>query len=240
MTETTAAAPESPAQASLWEDFIDIFYAPREVFERRRYAKFGLVLLILTLLITALFFASQGPLGDAYAAEFRRGMERSGQPTPEMSPEQAAGAQRMGAIFGTLAVLIGLPVAVFLIGTALWLAGKAFASVATLTMSVLIVTYAQFPRVLQSIAGLVQGLLLEPRSLAETILGPARFFDPDTASPLLMALLMRVDVFYLWSTILIAIGLQVIGKVPRVQSYLAAVLVWLVGAIPGVAGALLA
>jgi hypothetical protein len=72
------------------------------------------------------------------------------------------------------------------------------------------------------------------------LLGPGRFLDPDTASPLLMALLMRVDVFYVWSTVLIAIGLQVIGKVPAAKAYLVAIAVWFVGALPSVVGAVMA
>jgi hypothetical protein len=240
MNETTTDAPSTEAPPSLWEDFIDIFYAPREVFARRRNAGFGIVLLILTLLLTVLFFASQGPLGDAMAAEFRRGMERSGATAPQMTPEQAANAQRMGAIFGTLGMLIAFPIGVALIGLAVWALGKAVGSVATAGMSILIVTYAAFPKVPQMVSGLVQGLLFRPDTLAGTLLGPGRFLDPDTASPLLMALLMRVDVFYVWSTVLIAIGLQVIGKVPAAQAYLVAIAVWFVGALPAVVGAVMA
>jgi hypothetical protein len=232
MTEATTQDAPPQESASLWEDFIDIFYAPRQVFERRRYAKFGLLLFILTLLATALFVAMQGPLADAFAAEFQRGMQRAGNQAPEMSAEQAATAQRMGRIFGTLAILIAFPVGVMLTGVALWLAGKLFDFAGTIGMAILIIAYAQFPRMLQSVLMLVQGLISEPDSLAAVSIGPARFFDAGTTSPFGMAMLMRLDLFYIWSTILIAIGAQVIGRVPRTQSYILAVIVWLVGALP--------
>lgn len=231
MTDSTLqdAPPEAPA--SLWEDFIDIFYAPRQVFERRRHAKFGLVLLILTLVSTALFVAMQGPLGDAFAAEMQRGM-RAGGNGQQMTPEQIEGTRRMGRIFGPIAVLIGFPVGVMLTGLVLWLVGKIFDFSAGVGMAILIVTYSQFPRLVQSVVMLLQGLVMDPDGLADVSIGPARFLDPATTGRFAMGMLMRLDVFYIWSTILIAIGAQVIGRVPKAQSYILAVVVWLVGMIP--------
>jgi hypothetical protein len=82
-------------------------------------------------------------------------------------------------------------------------------------------------------------------SSPERLTGAARItvslgalLDPDTASPVLMALLTRVDLFTLWQTALLAIGLQVTGKVSRSSSYIAAALIWLIGALPTVLGAL--
>ena len=36
----------SPEKAGLWEDFVDIFYAPSSVFARRSDGKFGMALLL--------------------------------------------------------------------------------------------------------------------------------------------------------------------------------------------------
>ena len=85
---------------------------------------------------------------------------------------------------------------------------------------------------------LLQGLILNPDSLAATTFGPARFMDPESASALMLAMMMRLDLFYIWSTALIAIGAEVIGRIPRSKAILLAVLVWVVGAIPTVLGAL--
>jgi hypothetical protein len=46
-------APSAPKRASLWEDFVDILYAPRSVFERRREGKFGVALLVYVAIATA-------------------------------------------------------------------------------------------------------------------------------------------------------------------------------------------
>jgi hypothetical protein len=64
--------------------------------------------------------------------------------------------------------------------------------------------------------------------------GIARFLDPDTTSPLLLALLNRVDVFTIWVTVLLGIGLAITGKIPRGKAMIAAVIVWLIGALPTV------
>ena len=238
---TDVAHPDAPAapRASLWEDFIDIFYAPREVYERRREGRFGLVLLVFTLLTAVLFFAMQGPLADVFAAEFQRNAPQAAGGAGQMTAEQLAQARRMATIFGMLGVLVGVPLAVIATGAVLWAVGKLFEFSGTLGMAILVVTYAQIPRLLQSLGMLLQGLLGEPRSLAATSVGPARFLDPDTASATLVAILMRLDVFYVWSTILIAIGAQVIGRVPPARSYLLAVIVWAAGALPTLAGAML-
>jgi ABC-type transport system involved in cytochrome c biogenesis permease component len=62
--------------------------------------------------------------------------------------------------------------------------------------------------------------------------------DPDHASPVIMALASRVDPFVIWITILLAIGLHVVGKIPKQQAYIAAAIVWVAGALPAVFGAL--
>jgi len=54
----------------------------------------------------------------------------------------------------------------------------------------------------------------------------------------ILALASRVDPFVIWITVLLAIGLHVIGKIPKQQAYIAAAITWVVGALPAVFGAL--
>jgi hypothetical protein len=87
--------------------------------------------------------------------------------------------------------------------------------------------FDRYPGVVQaSEVGLVQALV------------PVRFMDPDQASPVLLALLSRVDPFVIWITVLLAIGVHVVGKIPKQQAYISAAIVWVVGALPAVFGAL--
>jgi len=48
----------------------------------------------------------------------------------------------------------------------------------------------------------------------------------------------RIDVFTIWVTVLVAIGLAVTGKISRGKAAIAAAIVWLVGALPTLASAL--
>jgi hypothetical protein len=47
-----------------------------------------------------------------------------------------------------------------------------------------------------------------------------------------------VDVFTIWVTVLLAIGLHVVARIPKQQAAIAAAITWLVGAVPGIIGAL--
>lgn len=221
-------------QASIWEDFVDIFYAPSTVFERRREGRFALALLILTVLMGVLFYASQAVLADAMRAEFARAME--GQQIPADHMESM---EQMSGIFGTVGFVLTFPIGVLAVGAVLWLVGKALGSVATFAAAAMVATYAQAPKVLQQLAAILQGLVMEPvSSLYHVTLSPARFMDPDETSAVVMGLLGRLDLFVIWSTVLLAIGLAVVGRVPRSQAYVAAGAVWLLGCVPIVVGAL--
>src|SRR4029079_18305172 len=58
----TTAAPVSEERASVWEDFIDIFFAPANVFRRREHGSWVLPMLVVTLALTILGFTNSGVL----------------------------------------------------------------------------------------------------------------------------------------------------------------------------------
>jgi hypothetical protein len=60
-------------------------------------------------------------------------------------------------------------------------------------------------------------------------LSVGKFLDPDTTSRAMYILAGRIDLFVIWQTVLLAIGLSVTGKITRSQAYIAAVIVWLIG-----------
>lgn len=233
VTDPTVEAPQQES-ASVWEDFIDIFYTPSTVFARREDGRFVPALIILAILMTLLFYASQAVLADAMQAEFARAME--GQ---QMDAEQMATMQRMSGIIGTVGFLITFPIGVLITGAAIWLAGKLFGSVATFAAAAMVATYAQTPKVLQQLAAIIQGMVMEPaESLYHVTLSPARFADPETTSETVMALLGRADVFVLWSVILVGIGLHVVGRIPRGQAFVVAGIVWVLGTLPLLVGSM--
>ena len=54
----------------------------------------------------------------------------------------------------------------------------------------------------------------------------------------MLALATRFDLFTIWITVLLAIGIYVVGKIPRQQAAIVAAIAWLVGALPAILGAL--
>jgi hypothetical protein len=140
-----------------------------------------------------------------------------------------------GEAIAKYGVIVFMPVGIFLTGLFLWLCGKLVDAKESLSAAIMIASYSFVPRIVEGVVNSVQGLLLDPAALDGRFrlsLGLGRFLDPDTASPVLLALLGRVDVFTIWVTVLLAIGLSVVGKIPRSRAAIAAALVWLLGALP--------
>ena len=141
---------------------------------------------------------------------------------------------RVGAEAGASSEFAGVPIAVLFVGLFTWGAGKLVGAKATLGAATVIATYSYFPRLLELLVSGAQVLLLPEEQItgrASVSLGAARALDPDTASTALMAVLMRVDVFTLWVTFLIAVGLRVVGKVPMSKALVAAGVVWVLGGL---------
>jgi hypothetical protein len=105
----------------------------------------------------------------------------------------------------------------------------------------MIATYSEFPRIPQILVNAAQALFMSPEKLNginAVGLGPARFMDPDQASAVAIALAARFDLFTIWVTVLLGIGIYVVGKVTKQQAAIIAVIVWVFGALPSVLGAL--
>ena len=236
---TTAATP-APAEvkASVWEDFLDIFYAPSQVFARRLDGKFGLALLLLVVLTAVLMYASMQSLEPVYTGEMRRGMMEN----PNVTPEQveAMSNSAFGSIMFMAYAIVGVPIMVLLTGLVLWLVGKLFDSTQTLAQGLMVATYANFPRLLGALLMTVQGFLMDFSSadrLYDVTFSLARF-APEGSSELMLAILSRFEVFTIWATILLGIGLHVTGRVPKGKAMVAALIVWVIGAVPVLLGAM--
>jgi hypothetical protein len=158
-----------------------------------------------------------------------------------MTPEQLEASRKMMGGFATVGAFIGTPFMILILGLVLWLVGKFFDAKQTLNAALVVTAFSYVPRLVEGVVARIQGLLVDPASLDSRYslsLGFGRFLDPDTASPLLLALVGRIDVFTIWVTVLLAIGLAVTGRISRGSAAIAAAVVWLVGALPSIAGAL--
>jgi hypothetical protein len=107
---------------------------------------------------------------------------------------------------------------------------------------VTIATFAFFPRLIELITNSVQALLLDEGKLTSRFavsLGIGRFLDPQAMGAVALAFLGRIDIFTIWVTILVAVGLKQMGRITAGQAALGSAIVWLVGSLPTMLPALL-
>ena len=214
---------------------MDIFYAPASVFARRATSGFGIPMLVVTVLIGTLFLVNTGVMQPIMDAEFSRATAAAMRKNPKVTAEQMAQFRGIGEKFAAVFAFVGPPVAIFVVGLISWIAGKFVDAKQTFGAALMVAAYAFIPRVIGGIAAGVQGLLMDPASLDSQYrisLGPARFLDPDSASPVLLAVAGRLDVFTIWVTVLLVIGLSVTGRISRRKAAIAGVIVWMIGALP--------
>jgi hypothetical protein len=233
-SETTAIPPVS-GQAAIWEDFIDIFYAPSYVFARRQNGSFWIPLFVVTILMGIIYFLTSGAMQPIVDAEFNRQAAAAMRHNPQLNAEAMDRFRQFASRIAQVVVIVSVPIVILATGTALWLVGKLFEAKQTLRASLVVAAYSCVPKIIEAVVNGLQALLLDPSQLNgpfRVSLGLGRFFDPDVASPLLLAVLGRVNLFTLWVTVLLAIGLAVTGKIPRARAMLAAAIIWILGGLP--------
>jgi hypothetical protein len=237
----TQAAPVASPRAAVWEDFIDIFYAPSAVFRRRENGNFFIPLAVITIICGALFYLNSGALQPMFDAEFDRQMAAVMRQNPNIPPEAVDRMRGFATRMQQVAMFVFIPIAIFGVGVVTWIAGKLVDAKQTFRAALIVGAYAYSPRIIDSVLYGLQGLFLDPAQLDGRFrlsFGIGRFLDPDVVSPLLLAGVGRIDVITIWITVLVAIGLCVTGRIPMRKAAIAAVIVWVVGALPMIAGAL--
>jgi hypothetical protein len=160
---------------------------------------------------------------------------------PQLTPDQLEKGRSFGQTMAAVGLVFGAPIAVLFLGPILWLCGKMVGAKEDIGSAWMVATYAYFPRIVGMALLVIQPLLLSPdriKGFASLSIGPARFLDPDTTSKVLLLLANRLDLFTIWSTVLLAIGLTVTGKVPGKKAALATAVVWLIPGLFGLVGAL--
>ena len=237
----TEAAPAAGPHAAVWEDFIDIFYAPASVFRRREGGSVFIPMAVVTVLCAVLFYLTSGALQPMFDAEFDRQMALAMRQNPNIPPEAVERIRGFGLRVQQIGMFIFIPLAIFGVGAATWLSGKLVDAKQTFRAAMIVAAYAYAPRIVDGVLHGLQGVFLDPEQLDGRFrlsFGIGRFLDPDTTSPLLLAIVGRVDVITIWITVLVAIGLCVTGRIPMARAAIAAAIVWFVGGLPLIIGAL--
>ena len=179
---------------------MDIIFSPASVFRRREQGSWLIPLLIVTVAIGIIAFASRGVMQPVMDAEFERAadaMRKNPQVTEEMI-ERTRGFFEFSRTWGAI---IFTPITIIVVGFMTWLVAKLVDSRQTLTAAMVVASYSYVPRVIQFIANAIQGLVMSPDQLNGIVklsFSPARFLDPATASPVLIQILNRFDLFTIW------------------------------------------
>jgi hypothetical protein len=227
--------PVGTERAAVWEDFVDIFYAPSHVFARRQSGSVWVPILVVTILAGTVYFLTSGAMQPIRDAEFNRQAAMAMRKNPQITPEAMERFRNIAGRIGQVMTFAAMPIIIAMIGTALWLVGKLFDARQTFHAALIVAAYSCVPKVIEAVSNGMQALMLDPSQLNgpfRVSLGLGRFFDPDIASPLLIALVGRINVFTLWVSILLAIGLSITGKISKQRAAIAAAIVWILGALP--------
>jgi hypothetical protein len=222
--------PESaqPAErVARWEDYVDVFFSPTELFRRR--ARDSVTTPLLSLITLAVLFylillPANAMMIRTAMANNPRGVTVSGSTMAVVHVVSAVAVPITYVFFTAFAAAL------------LWLAGR-FAEIRTeFSRAMLIATYGGFILLVSQLASGVLVLLhgetgLDP--VRHASLGVLRFTGGEGTARALVPLLRRLDVFAIWQAVLWAIGLHVIYRTTRLQAVITAAIAWLLFAVPG-------
>jgi hypothetical protein len=231
---------DAPRTASRWEDYIDVFFSPRELYARRAHdsAKWPFWTL---LLLSALAYYAFLPINQMVMRAAMVEQAQLGGADPAEVEAAAGGMLRVMSLAGGVMSALTFAITIAFAALLLWGIGRLVEVKGTYRQAFLIATYAAFVYLLMQIAGSVAALIagegLSPtRDLS---FGLLRFLDPESLPRTVIALLRRTEIFFLWQAVLWAIGMKVIMKASSAQAAITAAGTWLLFAIPGVVGAML-
>lgn len=239
MTTPEVAAP-APRKTSALEDVVDIFHAPSEVFARRREdPRFWAPFLIFTVLATIGIWLMMQNLASVLDAELSRQMSAAMRDNPRLGEEELAGIRKMGAVIAPIGAAFASFVAVFLLALGIWILGKFFDSQANLAQAMVIATFASFPKLIDILLASVVAMTLGTENVTSMYAAtPSAARFAGDAAPSVLASLARISIGTIWGTILIGIGLHVIGRIEKGKAYTAAAILWVIGTIVAVGGAM--
>jgi hypothetical protein len=112
-------------------------------------------------------------------------------------------------------------------GLATWIGARLVGARMAFGQAAMIASWSYTPAMLGGVIMAVQGAITDPASIrgaADAQIGPARFMDPDTTAPPIMALVTQLDLFNLWGLVLTAIGVAVIARKDLGTGALAAII----------------
>lgn len=221
---------------STWEDALDIFYSPSEVFQRRRDGRYGMALLILIAVSIGVYFLSAQVNEAIFDIEFKKGIAAQAAAGQPLNEKQLAEMKAFSAKFSSLFVY-ALPffsaIAAWVTGLVLMLLGNVMGGKFTYGKATALGVLAGFPELLNRAAVGAQGLVLDPSTITSKYsfaLSAARFL-PDTSNSLVLKMAAIADPFVLWSGFLVGLGAHIIGDMEKEKAAVLAVIYTVLSAL---------
>ena len=224
MTDSTAAGTK---QGSVFEDILEVLWAPAAVFERSRSRGAGLYMLVLTVMIVVLLVATKSLIQPYVDANFDLQLIKMAEQGRKMPAEAVESGRKFGGYFLFASWALSAVFAGLIGGVLTWLGSKVASATLPFGRAVFIATLASVPRVLAILATAIQGAVLDTSnvtSLFAASVGPARFVDPAKVDNVVLTLLASFDLFGIWNIAITAIGVSVIARVSRATGWVASII----------------
>ena len=234
--ETGFAATEPPSTptASRWEDFVDIFISPGELF-RRRADDTWMVPLIAVSLLSVVFYYGFPSVQRAFTdAQMAQMIQKRPELAEAMQGREPGPVQYvLGGVIMPIAMMIGIALSAFFT----WLAAKITSVDVTWRKALMINAWIAIIGALSILAINIAALLKVNRGEAlhpwtDRSMGLTRFMNPDETNGAVLALLSRIDPFAIWGLVLMAIALMVAANAPAPRAWATAAIVWILMALP--------
>jgi hypothetical protein len=221
--------PTAP-QVSTASTLTDIFFEPSKAFddlrERPRFLVAGLIVFLLTCLVTLVLYL-RVDMGQV----MRQRMERSPNAAQQTEEQKEMGA-RVAKIMGA----VGFPIAVIVMtaaGAALYLlGGLVFGGTLSYKKALAVWTYSWVPpAVLGTIIGIAVLLLKNPEEVDPErmmVTNPGAFMG-EGSNAVLAAFLSNFDILRFYGMFLAALGLRKVGKLSSGASWAIVIGLWLFG-----------
>lgn len=226
-------------KASRWEDYIDVFFSPAELYARRANASIGPAFWTLLLLSVIVYYAFL----PANEVVVRAGMAAAREQVAERGGDPASldGMVNIMKYAGGLITAATYVISIALAAAFLWIVAKLVEVKATYRQAFLVATYAGFIYLLAQIAGSVMAMIIGEglNPIRDLSFGLQRFFDPEALPKVVPALLRRTEIFFIWQAVVWAVGVRVVMGATKAQAAITAAGAWLLFALPGVISAAL-
>jgi hypothetical protein len=228
--EDDDALGEAPVeQKSRWEDYLDVFFAPADLFRRRGNDTLAAPLITVLLLSTAFYYIMLPAQKMLLTASM----------PPEAQAQMPESMLTIMPLLTGIAVPITYLVTIFIAAVLLWALARMVDRKPDFKQMMVLTTYAAFIPLLGQIAGSVAIMIhgqagLEPMRHAS--FGVLRFIDPKSVPGWSLGLLARIDIFKIWQAVIWAIGFSVITQSSRAKGAIVAGAAWLLFALPGMLG----